>query len=346
MKRWICLLCIVCLSCFVFAGCGSYEPNEVVYVYNWGEYIDPTVNDLFTKETGITVIYDEYDNNESMYAILKSGGAKYDVVFPSDYMVARLIEEDMVEPIDFDNVPNFEHIMDNLKNPTYDPQNKYSVPYTWGMVGLMYNAAQISEKPTSWSALWDPAYKGKTLLYNNPRDTIGISLLKNGYSLNTTNEAELRKAADDLIAQKENLQAYVSDEIFNIMESGSAYLCAAYAGDILTMMEQNEDLAYSIPTEGTNRFVDAMCIVKGSVNKTAAEKYINFLCRKDIAELNRAETNYSTPQQQTYEALDDEIKKIDICYPSDEIIQNTEIFTNLPKETLALYTDLWAEIKK
>ncbi len=346
MKKWICILCILCLPCFLLAGCTSYAPNEVVYVYNWGEYIDPTVNDLFEKETGIKVIYDEYDNNESMYAILKSGGAKYDVVFPSDYMVARLIEENMVEPINFDNIPNFEHIMDNLKNPTYDPDNKFSVPYTWGMVGLLYNSAEIAEKPTSWSALWDPAYKGKTLLYNNPRDTIGISLLKNGYSLNTTSEAELRKAADDLIAQKENLQAYVSDEIFNIMESGSAYLCAAYAGDILSMMEQNEDLAYSIPTEGTNRFVDAMCIVKGSENKDAAEQYINFLCRQDIAELNRAETNYSTPQQQTYEALDDEVKNINICYPSEDVIKNTEIFTNLPQETLALYTDLWAEIKK
>ena len=260
-------------------------------------------------------------------------------------MISRLIEEDMVEPLNFDNIPNFEHIMDRFKGLEYDPQNKYSVPYTWGIIGLLYNKEYVTETPTSWSALWDEKYSGKTLMYNNSRDALGITLIKNGADVNTTDTATLDAAAQGVKELKKNLQAFVSDEIFNLMESGSAYMAPAYGGDVLTMMEENSDLAYVVPEEGTNLFVDAMCVVKGSKNKEAAEKYIDFLCREDIAALNRAETCYSTPQQQVFENLDDETKNELIAYPTDDILDKSQVYTNLPQETLDYYSTLWTDIK-
>lgn len=336
------ILLVLTLS---LTSCHSYKPNEVVYVYNWGEYIDPIVNDMFEDEFGIKVVYAEYDNNESMYATLKNGAAKYDVIFPSDYMVARLIAEDMIEPLNFKNIPNFSFIMDRFKNMEYDPQNVYSVPYMWGVMGLLYNESYVEETPEDWSALWDERYDGKVLMYNNSRDSIGIALIKNGHNVNTTAENELVMAAEDIKKLKSNLQAFVSDEIFNIMESGSAYMTPAYGGDALTMMEENENLKYVIPEEGTNLFVDAMCIVKDSENKEAAEKYINFMCREDIAELNRAEICYSTPHQQVYDALDLETKNELIAYPSNDILDKAQVYTNLPKDTLNYYSSLWISIK-
>ncbi len=345
MRRITLLVITVMLIIFTFSSCHSYTANEVVYVYNWGEYIDPIVNEMFEEEYGIKVIYDEYDNNESMYAALKTGAAKYDVIFPSDYMVARLIEEDMLEPLNFDNIPNFKHIMDKFKNLEYDPDNTYSVPYFWGVIGLLYNTDYIKETPTSWSDLWDEQYKGKVLMYNNSRDSFGLTLIKNGNSVNTENIAELDKAFEDMKLLKDNLQAFVSDEIFNLMESGSAYLSPAYGGDALAMIEENPSLAYTIPKEGTNLYVDSMCIVKGSENKTAAEKYIDFLCRQDVAQLNYDEVCYSTPQQQVYDALDDEIKGELLAYPTDEILAKTQTYTNLSKETLDYYLSLWINVK-
>lgn len=342
MKKWIAVCTLLLMLALPLSGCKSYEPNEVVYVYNWGEYMDDSVNKLFEEETGIKVVYKTYDNNESMYAVVKNSPDLYDVVIPSDYMVSRMIEEGMLEPLDYSNIPNFKYIMDSFKNLEYDPENLYSVPYTWGTVGLLYNSTTVTETPTSWNALWDPAYSGKILMYNNSRDTLGIALLREGYSLNTVSEAELRAANRALIQQKPYLQAYVSDEIFSKMESGTAVICPVYSGDAITMIEENPDLQYTVPKEGTNRFVDCLCVLKGAKNKQAAEAYINFLCRQDIAELNRDYTAYSTPQQQVYDALED---KDAIAYPSDEILAKTEVFTNLPQETLELYNTLWDELK-
>ncbi|MBQ6824240.1 MAG: spermidine/putrescine ABC transporter substrate-binding protein [Clostridia bacterium] len=339
------LTALILVLLMMLTGCKQYAPNEVVYVYNWGEYIDEEVNELFEQETGIKVVYKIYDNNESMYAVVKNAPGTYDVVFPSDYMVGRMIAEEMLEPIDFDNVPNFQYIMENFKNMDYDPGNLYSVPYTWGTVGLLYNTKEVAETPTSWSVLWEEQYKDQILMYNNSRDTIGISLLKNGCSLNTTSEAELRVATADLIKQKPLLQAYVSDDIFSKMESGSAALCPVYSGDAISMIGENPDLAYTVPQEGTNRFVDCICIMKDAPNKEAAEKYINFLCRQDIAERNREFTAYSTPQQQVYDALPDEIRNDPIAYPDDSTLAKTEVYINLPQETLELYNTLWNDLK-
>lgn len=344
-KRITAILAILALLLMCMGGCKKYQPNEVVYVYNWGEYIDEEVNELFEQETGIKVVYKIYDNNESMYAVVKNAPGTYDVVFPSDYMVGRMIAEEMLEPINFDNVPNFQYIMEKFKHMDYDPGNLYSVPYTWGTVGLLYNTSIVTETPTSWNALWSEEYKDQILMYNNSRDTIGIALLKNNCSLNTTSEAELRVATADLIKQKSLLQAYVSDDIFSKMESGSAALCPVYSGDAISMISENPDLAYTVPAEGTNRFVDCICIMKDAPNKEAAEKYINFLCRQDIAERNREFTAYSTPQQQVYDALPDEIRNDPIAYPDDSSISKTEVYTNLPQETLELYNSLWNDLK-
>ncbi len=340
MKKIFALLMVLAMVLLPLSGCKQYTPNEVLYVYNWGEYMDEEINELFKQETGIKVIYKIYDNNESMYAVVKNAPGTYDIVFPSDYMVGRMIAEDMLEPINFDHIPNFQYIMEDFKNLNYDPENKYSVPYTWGMVGLLYNTSVVKETPTSWDALWDAQYQGRILMYNNSRDTLGVSLLRNGNSLNTTDEKELQTANQALMAQKDLLQAYVSDDIFGKMESGSAVLCPAYGGDALSMMGENPDLACVFPEEGTNRFIDCVCIMKDAPNKEAAEKYINFLCRQDIAERNRDFTAYSTPHQQVYDALPEEIKNDPIAYPDKAVIQKSEIYSNLPQETLELYNSL------
>jgi spermidine/putrescine transport system substrate-binding protein len=346
--RLLCLALVLLLLLPAFAACKQYAPNEVLYVYNWGEYMDEEVNALFEQETGIKVIYKVYDNNESMYSVVKNAPGTYDIVFPSDYMVGRMIAEDMLEPINFENVPNYQYIMDDFKDPafnTYDPECKYSVPYTWGTIGLLYNKNVVKTAPTDWNVLWDEQYTNRILMYNNSRDTLGIALLRNGYSLNTTNEAQLRKANADLMKQKDLLQAYVSDEIFSKMEGESAVLCPAYSGDALSMMAENPNLAYTVPKEGTNRFVDCICIMKDAPNKEAAEKYIDFLCRQDIAERNRDFTAYSTPQQQVFDALPPEIKNNEVAYPKPEVLKKTEIYCNLPQETLELYNSLWNDLK-
>ncbi len=344
MKKIFFVTAVVMLL-VLLSSCSSYAPNEVLYVYNWGEYIDSTVNEKFEEEYGIKVIYDEYDNNESMYASLKNGAAKYDIVFPSDYMVARLISEDMLEPLDFDNIPNYKHIMERFKGLEFDPEEKYSVPYFWGTICLLYNSKYVKEEPTSWDVLWDKKYDGKVLMYNNSRDAIGLSLIRNNKSVNTENQDELKTAADNIVELKKNLQAFVSDEIFNRMESESAYITPAYAGDALTMIEENPNLSIATPNEGTNLYVDSMCIVKNSKNKEAAEKYINFMCREDIAMLNCLETWYSTPHQQVFDNLDDETKNDGISYPDDEYLDKTQVYTNLSKDTLEYYTELWIKIK-
>lgn len=345
MRKTAFVIVAVMLLTFTLSSCNSYAPNEVLYVYNWGEYIDPSVNYMFEEEFGIRVIYDEYDNNESMYAALKNGSAKYDVIFPSDYMVSRLIEEDMIEPLDFNNIPNYAHIMERFKGLEYDKDNMYSVPYMWGVIGLLYNTEYVTETPSSWSVLWDKQYDGKVLMYNNSRDAFGLTLIKNGHSVNTENKDELYEASEQMKSLKDNLQAFVSDEIFNLMESGSAYITPAYGGDALAMMEENPSLDYVIPDEGSNMYVDAMCVVKGSQNKAAAEKYINFLCRQDIAEMNRAEVCYSTPHQQVYDALDEETKNELLAYPPDDVLDKTQAYTNLSKETLDYYLSLWISVK-
>jgi len=316
-----------------------------VNVYNWGEYMDTSLNDEFKAQTGIQVNYKTYDTNESLYSVLKGGGASYDVVIPSDYMIGRLIEEELLEPLNFENIPNFADIDPKLKNPVYDPDNRYSVPYTWGTVGLIYDKTKVLETPDSWGALFDERYKGEILMFSNSRDAFAIALKMLGYSLNTTDETQLREAYDLLREQKPLVQKYLMDEIFDKFEGGNATLGPYYAGDALTMMDANPDLAFCVPKEGSNKFVDAFCIPKGAKNKSAAEQYINFMCSAEAGRRNAEETGYSTPLLPVYADLPQEVKDDGISYPAFDD-PRFELFLNLPPETRQLYNELWTDLLK
>lgn len=331
----------------------KYEGTSI-NVYNWGEYIavdegDPDEFDLnkeFTRLTGIRVNYTNFASNEELYAKLKSGGSQYDVIIPSDYMISRLIRENMLETLNFDNIPNFEYIYDQYKNPEYDLTNEYSVPYTWGTVGIIYNTTLVDEDDDvmSWDIMWNEKYANNMLMFSNSRDAFAIALIRLGYSVNTTEEKELREAAQSLKDQKLLVQAYVMDEIYDKMGGGEAALAPYYAGDSVVMIDDNPDLDFVIPVEGTNRFVDAMCVPKGAPNKNAAELYINFVCEPYTAMKNCEYIGYSTPHSLAFEMLDDEVRENEIIYPSSEVLENTEVFIALPPETTRLVDSLWTEI--
>ena len=262
-------------------------------------------------------------------------------------MIARMINEDMLEKLDFSNIPNYGNlIMDKFKGMEYDPTEEYSVPYTWGMVGLIYNTTLVDEEDDvgSWSILWNEKYANDILMFSNSRDAFAIACKYLGYSMNTTDEKELKSAASALTDQKLLIQAYVMDEIFDKMTGGEAALAPYYAGDAITMIGDNPDLAYSVPREGTNLFVDAMCIPKGAKNKEAAEMYINFMCETKTALKNIEYIGYSTPQKEVPEYLDPELAESPISYPSDEVLENTEAFIALPNSTTKLIDQLWTSI--
>lgn len=332
------------------AGCGGTggdtgENKGEVKVFNWGEYIDESIFAEFTAQTGIRVIYKTFTDNESMFATLSSGGADYDVIIPSDYMISRMIEADMLEKLDFNNIPNFADIDPSLKNPQYDTTGEYSVPYMWGTVGIIYNTTKVTKPVDSWSALFDSEYAGQILMFDNPRDAIGIALKYLGYSYNTTDEAQIKEAVDLLIEQRPILQGYVMDQIFDKLEGGEAAIGPYYAGDFITMQESNPDLAFALPKEGSNRFVDAMCIPKGAGNKTNAETFINFMSSTDAGLKNCDATGYSTPLLTVREALPDELKNDPVAYPDAAILENCESFINLPQNVLDLYDSEWLRLK-
>lgn len=321
-----------------------------LYVYNWGEYIsdgaDDTldVNAAFEEKYGIEVIYDTYDNNEVMYSKLKSGGVSYDVVIPSDYMIERMISEDMLEKLDFDNIPNFKYIPENYRNLGYDPTNEYSVPYTVSYVGLIYNTSMVDEAPDSWLALWDEKYSSKALMINNPRDAFAIAQSILGMDYNTESPAAWRTAAELLKEQKRVNPAYVNDEIFLKMEAGEAAVAPYYVGDYLTMKENNPDLAFVYPKEGVNYFFDAACILKGAKNKLAAELYINFLLEPDVALANAEYICYGSPHTEVYNNPEYTYYHDEILYPAEGAFK-TQLFRNMSPETLALMSSLWDDVK-
>lgn len=339
------------LGTMIMTGCGAGgEDKPTLNVYNWGEYISDGTDDTldtikeFEEKFNVNVQYDMFSTNEEMYTKLKSGSVSYDVIIPSDYMISRMIKEDMLEKLDMSNIPNNQYIMEKFKATDYDPTGEYSVPYTWGTVGLIYNSTMVEETPDSWNALWDERYKDNILMFLNSRDAFGIAEKLLGYSQNTTDEGEIRASADLLKQQKDVLQTYVMDEIFDKMEIGEAAVAPYYAGDAVTMIAENPDLGFVIPKEGSNVFIDAMCIPKGSPNKELAEKFINFMCDTEIGVANIEKICYSTPLTNVYDALPDEVKNNPIIYPSDEVLSNCESFVNLPNETNLLIQDLWNEI--
>lgn len=327
------------------------DTSVTLNVYNWGEYIangtddSMDVNAEFTARTGIQVNYTTFDSNESLYSKLAGGGADYDIIIPSDYMIAKLISEGRLAKLNFDNIPNYRYIDPDLRTPSYDPEGAYSVPYTWNIIGLFYNTEYIEDEITGWDALWDAKYAGKILMFDNPRDAFCIAQCRLGLDMNSTDPADWKAAAALLKEQKPLVQAYVMDQIFDKMESGEAWIAPYYAGDAAILVDNNDNIAFVAPKEGTNFFVDAICIPATSSHKREAEAYINFLCDPEIAGANMEYVGYSTPETAAKEFIDPEVVESPIHYPTEEILANTQIFTDLPADISKLVDTLWAEVK-
>ncbi len=338
---------------------GAAYSQPVVNVCSLGEYIDEDLITQFEDETGIRVNYQTAESNEAMYSLLKSGGADYDVIVTSDYMIAQLIEEDMLEELDYDAIPNFQLIDQRFRNLSYDRSNKYTVPYTWGTLGIIYNAAMVEEEIDSWGVLYDSKYAGDVLLINNSRDALGEALLYSGCSVNTTDPAKIREAFA-LIADASRrgvFQGKVSDQVFQKMEGGNAAIATYYAGDYLSMLEnqgEGVDLRYVIPKEGSNWFVDAMCVLKDAPHYEDAMKWINFIASTDSNLANMDYIWYASPNAEALEQypdwyeneygeeLDPELYEI-MAAPA-EVLERCEMYTVLPAETRRLYNDLWIEL--
>ena len=355
LRRVFALVLLVSMvAAFSLLGGTSAAKEETVTinVYNWGQYIsDGTdgyldVNKAFTEETGIQVNYITFDSNETMYTKLKTGGSSYDVIFPSDYMVARLIAEDMLLPLNYDNIPNAELVLPAYRGMDHDPEDKYSVPYTWGCTGIIYNTKFVDEADVgSWDLLWNEKYKGKILMFDNPRDAFGVAQFRLGYDLNTTDPQELQACADLLLQQNPLVQDYVMDQIYDKMEHEEAWIGVYYAGDFIQMQWENEDLAFCFPEEGFNLFVDAMCIPKSCQNKEAAEAYIDFLCRPEICGANMEYLGYSVPIDGATDYMDPEAAANPVAYPDDATLARGKAFLYLPAETSQLMDSLWLKVK-
>ncbi len=365
MKKFICILAAMLMTAISFAPLASAETTTAkakakdysalkgttLNVFNWGEYISDgsegslNIEEAFEKKYGITVNYTTYESNESLYNKLVGGGANYDVIVPSDYIVQRLIAEERLEELDFSNIPNYKNIQKKYKNLYFDPDNKHSVPYAVGMVGLIYNKTMVDTAPTDWKVMWNNQYAGKILMFNNPRDAFGIAQFVLGQDVNTTDENDWQAAAEMLKQQKPLVASYVMDEVFNKMESGAAAMAPYYAGDYLTMVANNPDLGFVYPKEGTNAFVDSMCIPKGAENKEAAELFINFMLQQDIAVANANFIGYASPNQAVLGSKDYDYKDNEILYPENLGAYEIQYFENLDPDTLKLMTGLWDELK-
>lgn len=346
-KLFITLICGV-LALSVFTGCGSKNNQDVVYVYNWGEYIDPDTLEIFEKETGIKVIYDEFDTNETMYPRVEAGSSAYDVICPSDYMVQKMIENDLLQEINLDNMPNAK---ENIGKQYYeqaegfDPGNRYCVPYCWGTVGILYNTKMVEEPVDSWSILWDEKYADEILMQDSVRDAFMVALKLKGYSMNTLDEQQLIEAKEALVAQKPLVQAYVIDQVRDKMIGGEAALGVIYSGEAIYTKRENPDLEYVIPKEGTNVWIDGWVIPKNAPNKENAEKFIDFMCRGDIALKNFEYITYSTPNTIAQEFIaDEDIRNSEIAFPDLSKFNSLEIFNYLGEAGDELYNNLWKEV--
>ena len=343
MKKFFALLICVSMVFAFFTGC---EKKTTIYVYNVGDYIDEEVIKLFEKEyPEINVNYETYYTNEEMHAKVKAGRTAYDVVFPSDYMVERMIDEDMLLPIDFNNVPNYKNIGDEFKGLDYDSDAVYSVPYMWGTMGILYNKKMADEEDVqSWQAMYDSKYKGEIFMLDSERDMISITLKSLGYSMNSTDDNELAEAEKALVEQKPLVKAYCGDEVKDKMIANEGAMTIAWSGDAFYCMSLNEDLAYSVPKEGSNLWFDSMVIPKTSKHKKEAELFIDFMCRPEIAKMNADYIGYSTANTAAKELLDDEIKNDALRYPDITKLQNMEIF-NYDAELAKKHMDLWSRVK-
>ena len=350
MKKFMSiLLALTAVLSLSLTGCGNSanEKGEVI-VYNWGEYIDPEVLTMFEEETGIKVVYDEYETNEIMYPKVEAGATAYDVICPSDYMIQKMIDNDLLAEINFDNIPNIKNIgqqyFDSSKE--FDPENKYSVPYCFGTVGILYNKTMVDEPIDSWAVLWDEKYADNILMQDSVRDAFMVPLKLNGYSMNTLDEAELEVAKNALIEQKPLVQAYVVDQVRDKMIGNEAAIGVIYSGEAIYTQRENPDLEYVIPKEGTNVWIDSWVIPKNAPNKENAEIFINYMCREDIALMNFDYITYSTPNDAARELIEDEdIKNSSIAFPDLTQYSDLETFHYLGVEGDELYNNLWKEVK-
>ncbi|MBO5055247.1 MAG: ABC transporter substrate-binding protein [Lachnospiraceae bacterium] len=351
MKKLCCSILVLCavFSC-ILTGCGSSGSGEngEVIVYNWGEYIDPETITMFEEETGIKVVYDEFETNEIMYPKVEAGATAYDVICPSDYMIQKMIDNDLLAEINFDNIPNVKNIGQQYfeQSQEFDPENKYSVPYCFGTVGILYNKTMVDEPVDSWAILWDEKYADNILMQDSVRDAFMVALKLNHFSMNTMDESELQTAKNALIEQKPLVQAYVIDQVRDKMIGGEAALGVIYSGEAIYTQRENPDLEYVIPKEGTNVWIDSWVIPKNAPNKENAEKFIDFMCREDIALMNFEYITYSTPNTAAQALIEDEdIKNSKIAFPDFNQYENLETFQYLGTEGDDLYNNLWKEVK-
>ena len=333
-------------------GCGSASSasgeNGQVIVYNWGEYIDPDTITMFEEETGIKVVYDEFETNEIMYPKVEAGATAYDVLCPSDYMIQKLIENDLLQEINFDNIPNVKNIGQQYfdQSQEFDPENKYSIPYCFGTVGILYNKTMVDDPVDSWSILWDEKYADNILMQDSVRDAFMVALKLKGYSMNTLDEGELNEAKQILIDQKPLVQAYVIDQVRDKMIGNEAAIGVIYSGEAIFTQRENADLEYVIPKEGTNVWIDSWVIPKNAPNMENAEKFIDFMCREDVALKNFEYITYSTPNDAARALIEDEdIKNSKIAFPDLSQYNNLETFHYLGADGDALYNELWKEVK-
>lgn len=347
MKKNLFFLSLLFIFTFLCSGCGKQYD---LYIYNWGEYMDEEVLTLFEEETGLKVCYAEFTTNEDMYPIIEKGSVKYDLVCPSDYMIQKMIENNLLAELNFENIPNISYIGKQYleSSKEFDPQNKYSIPYCWGTVGILYNKTMVKEPVDSWSILWDNTYKDNILMQDSVRDSFGITLKYLGYSLNSTNETELNEARDLLIEQASNglVQAYVIDQVRDKMIGGDAAIGVIYSGEAIYTKRANPDLEYVVPKEGSNIWIDSWVIPKNAQHKENAEKFLNFLCRPDIALMNFDYITYSTPNIGARELIEDEeLKNNKIAFPDSSILENCETYQYLGREADILYNEKWKEVK-
>lgn len=339
------------LAAVALCGCSSTEKgvNGQVIVYNWGEYIDPETIRMFEEESGIKVIYDEFETNESMYPKVESGAVAYDIACPSDYMISRMIQNGMLSELDYSKMP---HVKKNIgaqyfeQAKGFDPDNKYAVPYCWGTVGILYNKTMVEEPITRWEQLWDEKYADNILMQDSVRDAFMVAEKLNGNSMNTLDPEELEAAKDLLIEQKPLIQAYVVDQVRDKMIGGEAAIGVIYSGEAIYTQRENPDLVYVIPEEGTNVWIDSWVILKNAPNKENAEKFIDFMCREDIALMNFDYITYSTPNEAARALIEDEaVRNSEIAFPDLSLYDNLETYVYLGEEGDSLYNELWKEVK-
>lgn len=347
MKKKLLLTVFTLAACFLTA-CGSSSSEDSLVVLNYGKYIDPDVLELFEEETGISVEYEEYESPEEMYTKYKAGSIDYDLICTSDYMVQKLIEEDEVLELNFDNIPEADNLDQSYFefSQVFDPENKYSIPYFFGTVGILYNSTMVdASEVDSWDVLWDEKYSGQIIMENSVRDSFMVPLKKLGYSLNTVDEGQLNEALDLLVEQKPLVYAYLVDESSDEMVAGNAAMALVYSGEAALAETYNEDLDYSIPKEGSNMWIDSWFMPKTCKHSENAEKFLDFLCREDIAMKNFEYVYYATPNQAVYDALDEETKNNTTIFPSKEVLNNCEVLSCLDADATALYNTLWKQLK-